>query len=64
MKSPSGRLSGDGSAQARRHVGAFGGRFPQNVFCSPSNFVVPRKICFKPKMYFPLQMLKPGYGPG
>jgi len=25
---PSGRLSGDGSAQVRRHGGAFGGSYP------------------------------------
>jgi len=33
MKAPGGRLSGDGSAQARRHGGAFGGSYP-NLFCA------------------------------
>jgi len=55
---PDGRLSGDSSAQARRH----GGHLPPNLFCDPANFVVLRKICFKHmiktkifslKMYFP-----------
>jgi len=36
MKVPNGRLSGDGSAQARRH----GGQLPLNC-------VVLRKICLK-----------------
>ena len=32
MKDPNGRLSGDGSAHARRHGGAFGGSYPQIIF--------------------------------
>jgi len=32
MKAPNGRLSGDGSAQARRHMGVFGGSYPQILF--------------------------------
>jgi len=44
MKTPNERLSGDGSAQARRHGGAFGGSFPPNFFCAPTNFVMLRKF--------------------
>jgi len=43
----------------------------ETQFCTPSKFVVPRKICFKYtiktkniaplKMYFAHQTLKPGY---
>ena len=32
MKAPNGRLSGDGSAQASRHGGAFGGSYTQILF--------------------------------
>ena len=46
MNGPNGRLSGDGSAQARRH-----GRHSRTVapksFLFPPNFFVFRKICFK-----------------
>jgi len=72
MKASNGRLSGDGSAQARRHGGAFGGNYPQ-IFIVPPNFVVLRKICFKHmiktksfplKMHFAPQTSKPDCGPG
>jgi len=46
MKDPNGRLSGDGSAQARSH-GGIRGELPPNLFCVAPNFVVLRKICFK-----------------
>jgi len=46
MKAPNGRLSGDGSAQARRHGGYSGAVALQSFLCPP-NFVVLRKICFK-----------------
>jgi len=39
---PGGRLSGDGSTQARRHGGAFGAVAP-NLFCASQNYVVLRK---------------------
>jgi len=39
MKAPNGRLSGDGSARARRHGGAFWASYPQ-IFSYPLNFVV------------------------
>ena len=73
MKVPNGRLSGDGSTQARRHSAAFGVSYPKSVFV-PQNFVVLRKNCFKhmikikmflpQKCILPPQALKPGYGPG
>ena len=44
MKAPSGRLSGDGSSQGRRHGGAFGSSYPQTFF-------VPPKILFSSKKY-------------
>ena len=65
MKDPNGRLSGDGSTQARRHRGHSGAVTPKLFF--PSNFVVLRKICFKhmrkqksfaPEMYFDPPNLK------
>jgi len=71
MKAPNGRLSGDSSAQAHRHMGVFGRMLPPNLFCALPNFVVLRKICFKrmiktkifpPKMYFVHQTLKRGFG--
>ena len=45
MKAPNGRLSGDGSAQARRHGGAFGGSYPKSFF-------VPLKFCCAQKNLF------------
>jgi len=65
------KTSGDGSAQARRHVGNSGASLSKS-FCTAPKFVVLRKICFKrmikkyfpPKNVFCLQTLKPGYGPG
>jgi len=42
---PNGRLSGDGSAQARRHK-SIRGKLPQ-FFFEPPNFVVLRNICFE-----------------
>jgi len=35
MKAPNRRLSGDGSAQDRRHGGAFGGSYHQILFVLP-----------------------------
>jgi len=32
---PHGRLSGDCSAQARRHGGVFGGSYPKSFLCPP-----------------------------
>ena len=43
---PNGRLSGDGSARARRHGGHSGAVTPISC-CALPNFVVLRKICFK-----------------
>jgi len=43
---PGGRLSGDGSTQARRHGGAFGGRCPKSFLCLPK-LCCAQKICFK-----------------
>ena len=71
---PNGRLSGDGSTQARRHGGAFGVSYPQIFFVPPKfcfaqkylfqAFVVIKIKIFPPiKMYSP-QTLKPGYRPG
>ena len=45
MKVPNERLSGDGSAQTRRHGGTFGGSFPQIFF-------VPPKFCCAQKNLF------------
>jgi len=45
MKAPNGRLSGDGSAQARRHGGTFGDSYPQIFF-------VPYQILFCSKNVF------------
>ena len=49
MKAPNGRLSADGSAQARRHGGHSGEATPKSILF-PANFVVLRKICFKDMM--------------
>jgi len=46
MKAPNGRLSGDGSAQTRRHGGIWE-QLPPNLFCPLPNFVMLRKMCFK-----------------
>jgi len=46
MKAPNGRLSGNGSAQARRHGGAFGGSYPQ-IFFVPSKFCCAQKNLFQ-----------------
>ena len=46
MKAPSGRLSGDGSSQDRKHRG-YSGQLPPNIVCAPPNFVVLRNFCFK-----------------
>ena len=35
-EAPNERLSGDGSAQARRHGGAFGGSYSQFFLCPPN----------------------------
>jgi len=58
---PNGRLSGDGSAQARRH-GGFGESYPPNLFIHPK-FCCAHKNVFQTynkiknlspvKMYFP-----------
>ena len=45
-KVPNGRLSGDGSAQARRHEGHSRVVTPKSFLCPP-NFVVLRNIFFK-----------------
>jgi len=45
MKAPNGRLSGNGSSQARRRGGAFGGSYPQIFF-------VPSKLCCAQKNLF------------
>jgi len=39
MKAPNGRHSGDGSALARRHGGAFGGSYTQ-IFLVPSKILL------------------------
>jgi len=54
-------------------TGGIQGQFPINFFCTSSNFVAPRKICFEhiakakilppEKCIVPHQILKPGYGP-
>jgi len=46
MKVTSGRLSGDGSVQVRRHGGHSETITPKYFLCPP-NFVVLRKVCFK-----------------
>ena len=73
MRAPNGRLSVDGSVQARRS-GGIRVQLPPKSFLCPSNFVVVRKICLKHdknKNIFPKyvdlscpQTLKPGYGSG
>jgi len=72
MKASNGRLSGDGSAQTRRHGGGAFGAITPKFFVTP-NFNVLRNICFEhmmkikrfpPKNVFSPQVLKPGYGPG
>jgi len=47
MKAPNGRLSGSGSAQVRKHGGHSGAVTPKSFLCL-ANFVVVRKIGFKP----------------
>jgi len=42
MKAPNGRISDNGSAQARRHGGAFGGSYPQ-IFFEPPKFCCAQK---------------------
>jgi len=44
MKAPDGRLSGDGSAQARRHGGVFGGSWPQIFFASPKFYCAQKNL--------------------
>ena len=44
-EAPKGRLSGDGSAQARRHGGAFGGSYSQ-IFFVPPKCCCPQKNLF------------------
>ena len=53
--------------------GGIRGKFPQNFFVPPANFIVLRNINFKhmmktktfpPLMYFAPQILKPNYGSG
>ena len=46
MKASNGRLSGDGSAQVRRHGVAFGGSYPQ-IFFVPSKFSCAQKNLFQ-----------------
>ena len=46
MKTPNGELSGNGSAQARRHDGAFGGSYTQILFVPPK-FVCALKNLFQ-----------------
>jgi len=69
MKTTSGILSGDASAQASQTWEAV---IPKSFWCA-QNFVVIRNICCKHviktkylplKMYFATQTLKPGYWPG
>jgi len=57
MNAPNGRLSGDGSARARRHGGAFGGSFLQ-IFFVPLKFYCAQKNLFQTydKNLFPLKM--------
>jgi len=44
MKAPYGRLSDDGSAQARRHGGPFGGSYPQIFFVLPQILLCSEKF--------------------
>jgi len=45
MKAPNGRLSGDGSAQARTHGGTFGGSsYPQIFFVPPKILLCSEKF--------------------
>jgi len=44
MKAPSGRLSGNGSAQARRHEGIFGGSYIQFFFVAPQILLCSEKF--------------------
>jgi len=44
MKAPNGRLSGDGSVQARRHGGAFGGSYTQIFFVAPKFFCAQKNL--------------------
>ena len=44
MKAPNGRLSGDGSAQARIHGGAFGVSCPHTFFVSPQFLLCSEKF--------------------
>jgi len=43
-KDPNGRLSGEGSAQAHRHGGAFRGSYPQIFFVSPQILLCSEKF--------------------
>ena len=62
MNAPNGRLSGDGSAQAPRHGGTFGGSYLQIFLCLPK-YCCAQKNLFQTydknknisplKMYFP-----------
>jgi len=74
MKVPNGRLSGDGSAKARKYGRAFGDSYLQLYFVCLffPKFVVLRIICLKhmtetkifpPKNVFCSPNLKPDYGP-
>jgi len=73
MKAPNGRLSGDGSVQARRHEGDIRGSYPQifsvlpQIFCAQKNLfqTYDNNKNFPPlKMYVALLALKPGYWSG
>jgi len=44
MKALNEKLSGDGSAQARRHGGAFGGSYPQIFFVAPQILMCSEKF--------------------
>jgi len=44
MKAPNERLSGDGSAQASRHGGTFGGSYSQIFFVSPKILLCSEKF--------------------
>ena len=46
MKAPNGSLFIDGSTQARRHGGAFGGNYPQ-IFFVPPKFCCVQKNLFQ-----------------
>jgi len=72
MKVPNGRLSGDGSAQTRRH-GDHSVAVTPKSFCAPK-FCSAQKNLFQTydknknpspiKIYFAPQTSKPSYGPG